>query len=362
MPGVDGLRAVAVAAVVAFHLGAGWLPGGFLGVDVFFVISGYLITSLLLAEREATGRVDLKRFWVRRARRLLPAVFVMLAVVLAVMVVLHAGELARLRGAVAASVGYVTNWYFVAADVPYFEQFGRPSVVLHLWSLAVEEQFYLVWPPVLAVGLAVAGRRVMTAVAVAAAAGSVVLAWVMFDPFEAADRIYYGTDTRAVGLLVGVALAFRLPAGRLGPVGARRRRVSDVVGLAAAAALAVTFVRLDETGARLYQGGFLVTALVTAALIAAAAQPGTVTGRVLGWAPFAWVGVRSYGIYLWHWPVIQLTRPDRDVPLDGPVLAAVQVALTVAVAAASYRWVEAPFRRHGLRGVRQALSPAGRWG
>ena len=157
MPGVDGLRALAVAAVVIYHLGAGWLPGGFLGVDVFFVISGYLITSLLLAEHRRTGRIELRRFWLRRARRLLPALFLMIVVVLAVMVLVHPGEVARLHGAVLASFGYVANWYFAFANVPYFEQFGRPSVLQHLWSLAVEEQFYLLWPPIMALGLTVPG-------------------------------------------------------------------------------------------------------------------------------------------------------------------------------------------------------------
>jgi len=354
LPAVDGLRAVAVAAVVVFHLGAAWLGGGFLGVDVFLVISGYLITSLLLAEHETRGRIDLVRFWLRRARRLLPALFLVMAVSLAAMVVLHPDEVARLRGAVLASLAYVTNWYFVFADVPYFEQFGRPSLLLHLWSLAVEEQFYLVWPPLLAIGLALVGRRVVLALAIAGTAGSAALAWWLFAPFTGTDRIYYGTDTRAVGLLAGVVLALVLPAARLAPVSPARRRATDALGLAAAAALAVILVRLDETGARLYQGGFLVTAVVTAVLIHAAAQPGTWTGRALGTRPLVWVGRRSYGIYLWHWPVIQLTRPE-DVAIDGAPRVALQVALTVVAAALSYRFVEAPFRRHGLRGLREAL-------
>ena len=189
MPGVDGLRAVAVAAVVTYHIGASWLPGGFLGVDVFLVISGYLITSLLLAERRATGTIDLVRFWIRRARRLLPALFVMMAVVLAYMVIFHHGEVARLRGATLASLGYVANWYFVFADQPYFDQFGRPSVFLHLWSLAVEEQFYLLWPPIMAAGIAWFGRRRLLVGVLAGIAGSTILAWVLWEPFADPSRI-----------------------------------------------------------------------------------------------------------------------------------------------------------------------------
>ena len=178
MPGVDGLRAVAIAAVVTYHIGASWLPGGFLGVDVFLVISGYLITSLLLAERRLTAAST----WCASgsgARRLLPALFVMIVVVLAYMVIFHHGEVARLRGATLASLGYVANWYFVFADQPYFDQFGRPSVFLHLWSLAVEEQFYLLWPPIMAAGIAWFGRRRLLIGVLAGIAGSTILAWAL---------------------------------------------------------------------------------------------------------------------------------------------------------------------------------------
>ena len=182
MPGVDGLRALAVGAVVAYHAGAGWLPGGFLGVDMFLVISGFLITSLLLAERKASGRIDLVRFWKRRARRLLPAVLVMMVVVLGAMLVLHPDEVGRLRGAVVASLLYVMNWYQVFAEQSYFEQFARPSVLQHLWSLAVEEQFYLIWPIVLAVCLGTFGRRRLLYGVLAGMVGSAVLAAVLWAP------------------------------------------------------------------------------------------------------------------------------------------------------------------------------------
>jgi len=352
MPGIDGLRALAVGAVVAYHAGAEWLPGGFLGVDVFFVISGYLITSLLLAEHRASGSIDLIRFWLRRARRLLPAVVVMIVVTLAAMAVLHPDEVGRLRGAVASSLLYVVNWYQVFSDQSYFAQFGRPPVFRHLWSLAVEEQFYLLWPPVLALGLVALGRRRLVLGVLALLAASTALAWALYDPLVDPSRVYYGTDTRGGGLLVGVVLAFLWPASRLGRASRENTPpVLDVVGLAAFAGLAALLATMGEFDARLYQGGFLLVSVVTAVLLAVVAHPGALLGRAFGWAPLVWIGVRSYGIYLWHWPVLVLTRPDQDVPFSGIGLTAVQVGLTVGIAALSYRYVERPFRRAGLRGT-----------
>jgi peptidoglycan/LPS O-acetylase OafA/YrhL len=356
MPGVDGLRALAVAAVVLYHVGAGWLPGGFLGVDVFLVISGYLITSLLLAERARSGRIDLKRFWLRRARRLLPALLAMIAATLAAMLVLHPGEVERLHGAVLAALGYISNWYLIFAHLPYFEQFGRPSIFQHLWSLAVEEQFYLLWPPILAVGIAVFGRRKLLVGVLAGIAGSTVLAWILFQPFTDPSRIYYGTDTRAVGLLAGVALAFVWPVSRLRPTSSAGARAAlDVVGLAALGLLLAAMAVVGELDERLYRGGFLVVALATAALIASAAHPSSRVGRGLGVPLLVWIGLRSYGIYLWHWPVLMLTRGREDVPIDGVPLALAQVALTIGLAELSYRYVETPIRRGGLAGLRASF-------
>jgi peptidoglycan/LPS O-acetylase OafA/YrhL len=356
MPGVDGLRAVAVAAVVTYHIGASWLPGGFLGVDVFLVISGYLITSLLLAERRLTGGIDLVRFWIRRARRLLPALFVMIVVVLAYMVIFHHGEVARLRGATLASLGYVANWYFVFADQPYFDQFGRPSVFLHLWSLAVEEQFYLLWPPIMAAGIAWFGSRRLLIGVLAGIAGSTILAWALWKPFADPSRIYYGTDTRAVCLLAGVALAFLWPASRLRPLTERRPRiVLDATGIAAVVVLALALTRLGELDEALYKGGFLWVALATAVVVAVAAHPSSLLGKALGVAPMVWIGLRSYGIYLWHWPIIMLTRPNDDIPLDGAPLALLQIGLTIGIAALSYKYIETPIRRGGLRALRDGL-------
>ncbi|MGE0027269.1 MAG: acyltransferase family protein [Thermoleophilia bacterium] len=361
MPGIDGLRAFAVGAVLIYHLGAPWLPGGYLGVDMFLVISGFLITSLLLSEHDATGRIDLRRFWIRRARRLLPAVLVMIGVVLVAMLVLHAGEVSRLRGQVLAALFYVVNWQFIYADVPYFDQFGRPSVFLHLWSLAIEEQFYLVWPPIMAVGIIALRRRALLALVLALAAGSTLLAWVMWKPFTDPSRIYYGTDTRAVALLVGVALAL-IPwalRDRSGWSPAARRAL-ELVGWACAAGLLAAMCTLGDLDEHLYRGGFLVIALLTAGVVAVLADSTAPMARAAAWAPLVWIGLRSYSIYLWHWPVIMLTRPGVDVPLHGAPLVILRLALTMAAAMASYRFVEVPFRRHGVAGVRERLSRRGR--
>lgn len=365
MPGVDGLRALAVATVFMYHAGATWLPGGFLGVDFFLVISGYLITSLLVAEQQGTGRLDLWRFWLRRARRLLPALFLALAGTLIAMLILHWEEVARLKGAVLASLAYVTNWYFVVADVPYFEQFGRPNVFTHLWSLAVEEQFYLFWPLVLAVVLIVF-RLPVWVLGVLAAAGatfSTWWAWHLYDPYELPWRIYYGTDTRAVGLFVGILGAVLLPPGRLKAMGSWVARAGiEVLGLAALVGVLWCMFTINEFESPLYQGGFLLLAVPAIVLIIVTAHPQSWMGRFWGLPILVWVGQRSYGMYLYHWPVLMLTRANEDVPLSGAPLVAIQVILVVGISALSYTYVEQPIRRNGLAGLRRAFATLdGKW-
>ena len=388
-PGLDGLRALAVIAVLLYHADLAWIPGGFLGVEVFFVISGYLITALLLAEWRQRGRIDLKTFWLRRARRLLPALYVLLLVSLAFAVVFLPGEVAGLRGDVLAAFGYVTNWYLIFGQESYFEAVGRPSLLQHLWSLAVEEQFYLLWPPVLALGLFIGAtrlrrRRMLTVALVGAAASAVAMA-LLYAPGVDPSRIYYGTDTRATGLLCGAALAFLWSAGdkyrppearhhRLEPPGRGRFRrrwgwtvplLLDVVGFAALGVLVWFCLHLGEFRPFLYRGGFALVALSTAATIMAVVNPYTLIGaRLLGSAPLRWIGVRSYGIYLWHWPVFMVTRPDLDVPFDGLPLLALRLTMTVILAHLSYRYIETPIRHGALgrawRTLREAQGPR-RW-
>lgn len=367
-PGLDGLRALSVIAVLLYHAGVAWLPGGFLGVEVFFVISGYLITALLLAEWDRRGRINVAAFWLRRARRLLPALFLLLVVVLTFAVVFLPGEVAGLRGDVLAAFGYVTNWYLILGQESYFEAVGRPSLLKHLWSLAVEEQFYLLWPLLLATGLTFWSRRRVLVATLLGVVLSALLMAVLFRPDVDPSRVYYGTDTRAMGLLVGAALAFLWVPGRgsgsaAGGRPSRRRWVRrlqhrwgwttpffiDVAGVAALAGLVVFCLRLGEFQPFLYRGGFIVVDLLTAALILVVAHPRARLGSgLLGREPLRWVGLRSYGIYLWHWPVFMVTRPQLDVPFDGIPLLALRLALTLVLAELSYRFVETPIRRGAL--------------
>src|SRR5215204_2823680 len=387
MPGLDGLRALAVVAVLLYHADVAWAPGGFLGVDVFFVISGYLITSLLLAEWAARGRVDLKAFWLGRARRLLPALFVVVGATLAFAVAFLPGEVAGLRKDALAAFGYVTNWYLIFEHESYFEAVGRPSLLRHLWSLAIEEQFYVLWPPLFALGMGVGAvgfrRRRLIFLLLAGAAASAALMAILYGPGVDPSRLHYGTDTRATGLLVGAALAFLwVPASGSRPVARRRqtsRRVQrlrrrwgwtapvllDVAGLAALGGLVLSCLWLDEYRPFLYRGGYALVALATAAVIAALVHPGTrLAASPLGWGPVRWVGVRSYGIYLWHWPVFMVSRPRLDVPLDGLPLLALRLSATVVLAALSYRYVEEPIRGGALgrafKALREARGPR-RW-
>lgn len=346
MPGLDGLRAFAVAGVVVYHAGAAWLPGGFLGVDVFFALSGYLITSLLLVEFARAGRIDLERFWLGRARRLLPAALLVIGLSLLVVAVFVPSSLGQARGDAISSALYVNNWHQILADRSYFEAFGRPSLFQHLWSLAVEEQFYLLWPLILTLALTRAGRRGAVLATVAIAAVSLVLMAVLHDPPEDPSRVYYGTDTRAAQLLFGALLAFAWPPGRLtGRTGRGAAWVLDGVGLAGLAVLVWAMLGWQDYDRFVYEGGLGVVALASVAVIAALVHPASRIGRVFGWAPLRWVGQRSYGIYLFHWPVMALSRPGVDVHADPTLVALGQVAVTVVLAALSYRFVEMPVRR-----------------
>ncbi|HEY8582932.1 MAG TPA: acyltransferase, partial [Capillimicrobium sp.] len=314
MPGLDGLRAIAVGAVVLYHAGATWMPGGFLGVDIFFALSGYLITSLLLVEVARNGRVDLKRFWLGRARRLLPAAVLVIALSLLVVALFVPSQLAEARGDAIASLLYVNNWHQILADRSYFEAFGRPSLFQHLWSLAVEEQFYLLWPLLLGFFLTRLGRQRTLWAMLAMTILSLLLMAILYDPDVDPSRVYYGTDTRVAQLLFGAILAFGWPPGRLtGQTGRGASTVLDAIGLAALALLLWAMLGWEDYDRFVYQGGLGVVALATVAIIAALVHPASRIGKVFGVAPLRWVGQRSYGIYLFHWPVMALSRPGVDI-------------------------------------------------
>jgi peptidoglycan/LPS O-acetylase OafA/YrhL/lysophospholipase L1-like esterase len=354
LPGLDGLRALAVIAVIAFHEQLGWAPGGLLGVGVFFTLSGYLITDLLLGQWARTGRLALADFWLRRARRLLPALFVMLIVVSAWVTVADRSQLARLRGAVTAAATYSSNWYLIVENQSYFARFAPPAPLDHLWSLAVEEQFYLLWPWLLLAGLLClrrarkgrpGGVAWLAPPTLALAVGSGVAMIALYHPGLDPTRVYEGTDTRAAGVLIGAALAMIWPS-RSAAADGRARTWLDAGGFAGLAVIGVLIWRTGQYSPFLYRGGIIVLSVATVAVIAAVAAPGTRTGRALGWAPLRWVGVRSYGIYLWHYPVIVLTTAAYAT--EDLTRAALQIAATVAIAALSWRYIEEPIRREGL--------------
>ena len=373
--GLDGLRAVAVALVVGFHFGVGWLGGGFVGVDVFYVLSGYLITGLLLAEYERRGRIGLVAFWLRRARRLLPALLlVLVAVTVMVRFAEPAGAFPGERSGALAALFYVSNWWQVATSGNYFAATGAAAPLTHTWSLAVEEQFYLAWPLVVLAVLHrssafVRGVRTVLVVAVVGAVASAVEMALLFRPGANTTRIYFGTDTHAQSVLIGAALACVLtlverrrglagmdPEART-PAARRRLTVAGVSGLVAVVALALT---LHGSSPVTYRGGFALVSLAAAAVIAAVVSvPHGPAARALSLRAPVWLGTISYGIYLWHFPVFVYLDAART-GARGPLLLAVRSAATVAVAAASFYLVERPVIEgrfwRSARGVAPALA------
>ena len=334
---LDGLRGVAVAAVVVNHLRPNALPGGWLGVDVFFVLSGYLITSLLLGEAASSGRIDLRRFYSRRARRLLPALFLLL-VVLAIVdrVAPGAAGFGDLRGDGFAALAYVANWHLVFSGASYFGAFA-PSALRHLWSLSVEEQFYLLWPLVFIVVFRRFGTRAVGVVALVLALASALAMAFAYNGTNI-SRVYFGTDTHAHGVLIGCALAMLEPARR-------QWRFRRIAALLALVGVGVAFATLDGTGATAYRGGIAAVGMLTAVVIAGLVSPGPrgPVAAVLELPPLRELGRISYGVYLWHWPVLVFVTAAR-VGISGWSLLLFQVALTLALAIASFVLLERPVR------------------
>ncbi|CAN5847178.1 acyltransferase family protein [soil metagenome] len=360
-PALDGLRGLAVAAVVAYHLSPEAVPGGFLGVSAFFTLSGFLITGLLLAEWRETGRIDLARFWSRRARRLLPAALLALGGIIAFgALVATPDQVAALRSDVLAALGYVANWRFVATDTTYGGLTAAPSPVQHFWSLAIEEQFYVVFPLLVAgvLGLVVrrrrgpntphgpltepgrdVHRRVLGLVLAGLAAAS--LAAMVLLGASTVDRRYFGTDTRAFELLAGAMLAVVI-AGQA-TLARRWRPVLVGGGVLALAAGSLSWFLASETTAFLYAGGLALHAVGTSVIIWAAVLPGGAVRSLLSLGPLQALGRISYGVYLFHWPILLWLTPDRT-GIDGVGLAALRIAVTLVAALLSYRLVEVPVR------------------
>jgi peptidoglycan/LPS O-acetylase OafA/YrhL len=356
--GLDGIRAIAVMAVLFYHANFPWALGGFLGVETFFVLSGFLITSLLLVEWQSTNQIDLKQFWLRRARRLLPAVWLLL-LTLPVMAVFFAPDaLPRLKEDIPAAFIYSTNWVYIVREVPYFEAFGRPPLLQQLWSLAVEEQFYILWPLILLFLLRTSKNnryKLLSAILIMTVLSAAWMA-VLYSPDLDPLRVYYGTDTRAAGFLVGAMLALMWSPRQV--LRETRSLTPGALGLAGLFALVILYNKLNEFQPFLYRGGILLTALASALLIVGASTPGTFLSKLLEAGPLRWIGSRSYSIYLWHWPVFMLTRPGFDLALPTPWIRIGQVIITFVLAELSYRWIETPVRRRGFRASLHTMQQA----
>ena len=365
LPGLDGLRGIAVLAVIIYHADVSLLVGGFLGVDVFFVLSGFLITSLLLDELIQTNTVDRARFYMRRIRRLMPALFLVLffSVLVSGLFVLDAAY--HVRRDLPWAITFVLNWSYLFFEQSYFVNISRPPLLQHLWSLSVEEQFYVIWPILLValykVRIGNLAPRVKiffvsAALAIASTAWMIHLSVTNGFPIpNDPSRVYFGTDTHAMGLLVGCAAAAlwrheKLNA-RLTP---DRAAALNAIGLVSLAGLAYFFVFVSELNEFLYRGGFLVLSLLTASLVLVAAHPGLKFGAILGNPVLKWFGDRSYGIYLWHWPIFVLMRSGIDIQWAEPIAFTAKIAIVLVVADLSYRFVEMPIR-NGAIGTRLAI-------
>ena len=382
IPALDGLRTLAVVAVVLYHLNLTWAQGGLLGVTIFFVLSGYLITRLLLNEIAKTGRIDLKSFWIRRIRRLFPAVVTVVVVTCALCTVFNHVMLTKMRPDILPSLLFFNNWWQIMQDVSYFNALGDPSPLTHFWSLAIEEQFYLIWPPLLLAMVSVHMSKPNTRrVVLGLAAVSAVAMMVLYNPATDPSRVYYGTDTRVFSLLLGAWMAF-IPDRDLAPArlvrhlgldrlaGAAKHGKSksdtaeaattkpselarfwsspasiDLMGVVGLVGLAAMVALTNGYTAFQYRGGTLLCSILTLMVIAACVQPQGMVARALAAEPLVWIGKRSYSIYLWHYPLLLLMNPVaniNDTPWWQYIL---QVLLVVAVAECSYRFIETPFRK-----------------
>lgn len=367
--GLDGLRALAVICVILYHSDIpGLFPAGFLGVDIFFTVSGFIITTLLLHEYQETQRLDFRAFYIRRARRLFPSALALLLVVATLTPSIAPELLNRLGTDIPAALVYASNWWQIASNQSYFDSYGRPPILQHLWSLAIEEQYYIVWP-LFTVLLLRLGSRYWLGMAslFLALLSSTRMAYLYDHVIDGGDpsRIYLGTDSHLMGLLVGSALAcawqhWRLDALAQRPADTAPRGLPlQAIGLGALALLALMVLTLNDGSALLYRGGFLAAALLTAAVIVAATEPGTLLHRVLGSRLLTWIGTRSYALYLWHWPVFVWLRPDAETLPAALATFVVRLAITAACAELSHQLIEKPFRTPGSNALtapqRQAL-------
>ncbi|MFJ7736329.1 acyltransferase family protein [Lysinibacillus sp. NPDC097287] len=352
IPGLDGIRALAVLAVIAYHFNFSWASGGFLGVDIFFVLSGYLITSTILPIEGNQLTVSLRQFWIRRFRRLLPAAYVMILITFVWASLFNKELLNTLRGDAISSIFYSSNWWFIFQELSYFDSFGSPSPLKNLWSLAIEEQFYIIWPILLILGLHIFKKRSKFSIIVFfGALCSAMLMSILYQPGADPSRIYYGTDTRVFELLIGCWLALVWPMKRLSSkkLSAEHVRKLNSIGLIAFSIFILSIFFVDEYQAFLYRGGMFLLCINAAVLIACVCHPSSFLGKLLSFKPLCWIGSRSYGIYLWHYPIMVLGTPVHEI--GNPVFwrVGLQLVLILIIAELSYRFIEVPIRQQGFR-------------
>ncbi|MDK3617796.1 acyltransferase family protein [Staphylococcus pseudintermedius] len=349
MPGLDGVRAVAVIAIIIYHLNPQWLSGGFLGVDTFFVISGYLITSLLLTEYHNTGKIELMSFWLRRVKRLIPAVLFLVMGVIVLSLIFMPTEIQKVRADSIAAIFYVSNWWYIMQNVDYFEQFAVQPLK-HLWSLAIEEQFYLVFPIVLLSLLSFIRRlKSIRIIFLILLVISMIAMMVLYVPNENVARVYFGTDTRIQTLLMGVLLALVWPPFQLkAKVNRQMRTMIDTAGVVGLAILFICFKFVSETNSILYYGGFFLISTVTLLVITSSVHPSGYFAKFLGNKVFTFIGSRSYSLYLWHYPIIVLIHHQFVQGQIPPLVYVVEILLMVLMAEFSYKFIEQPFRKEGF--------------
>ena len=357
LPSIDSLRALAVLAVIIYHVDVNYLPGGFLGVDLFFVLSGYLISSLIIKEYRKTGSLNLYNFYIRRARRLLPAVYFMITVGLVVMVLFN--EVLLRKSHLDAIFGYIysSNWWYIFHKLDYFDSFGAQSPFKHLWSLAIEEQFYMIFPLLFLLinrkkkskdGTYKLNKNFLYVV-LGLILVSLIAHILLFD-INNISRIYFGTDTRAFSLLVGVVGAILYPMEKLhAKVTPQQNIMYSVVSLVSIATLITVMIYTSEYNTWLYRGGFLLVAILGLIVIISSGKQHTLMSRLLSFKPVVFIGKISYSLYLWHFPVLVLTTPVSEIGNPNIIFVILRVILTFVLATASYVFVETPIRKLGFK-------------
>jgi peptidoglycan/LPS O-acetylase OafA/YrhL len=365
IPAIDGLRAIAVTAVIFYHLGFQWIPGGFLGVDLFFVISGYVITRLLLDSIARSGGLDLRGFYKARARRLLPPMVFMIVVTAFYISIWAQDSVKRFLTDTPFSLTGAMNWWLVFKEQDYFEAIGRPPLLQHTWSLAVETQFYLIWPVLLLIILKRFGKKVIpvAALAIALISGTALfLVSLQLDASSSVSHVYFGTDTHSIGLFLGAALAVSwIPQNFKSEVSNKAQNFIDFIGVFGLVGILGSFLLIDESSPTAYKIAFPLAAVFGAAIITSIVHPASRFAPILQNRVLLWIGERSYAIYLWHWVVFQITRPRVDIDGQDWALIALRILVVLALADISLKLVELPIRtgkvEYWFKGMKYRTAP-----